>query len=109
MPRGAFSSAVLQPDGIVIVTGPFSLFSEDVTGKEIFVDFFLVQGEPGAEIMVDGHGKWTPGNPNWTGTADSGALQPGPANGNGFIVLVHDDPPSFVTQSWSSPVEVTEA
>jgi cell wall assembly regulator SMI1 len=108
MPRGAFSSAVLQPDGTVIVKGPFSRFSEDPI-KEIFVEFFLVQGAPGAEIMVDGHGSWIPGNPDWTGTADSGQLRPGPANGNGFIVLVHDDPPSFVTQSWNSPVEVTEA
>jgi hypothetical protein len=109
MPRGAFSSVELQPDQTLIVRGPFSLFPEDVPDKQIFVEFFIVQGDPGTEILVVGRGSWTPGNPDWTGTADSGALQPGPAIGNGFVVLVHEDPPSFVTQSWSSAVEVTEA
>jgi hypothetical protein len=108
MPRGAFTSAELQKDGTVIVKGPFSRFSEDPI-KEIFVKFFLVQDAPGPDIMVDGNGSWIPGDPDWTGTADRGQLHAGSAIGNGFTVLVHDDPPSFVTQSWNSPVEVTEA
>ena len=67
MPRGAFRSATLRPNGTVEVTGPFSLVPGDVPRQQIFVDFFLVQGDP--DRLVVGRGSWTTGQPglDWNG------------------------------------------
>lgn len=108
MPHGAFSSAKLQSDGTVEVTGPFSP-GQGEPKRDTFVAFYLVQGPPGAETKVDGEGRWLVGQPDWSGTGNSGGLKPGPAQGTAIAVLAHDNNPGFVTFSWNSSVEVTEA
>jgi hypothetical protein len=107
MPRGAFSSAKLQTDGTVEVTGDFTPKPDDPK-KDSFVAFYLVQGPPGAETKVDGEGRWLAGQPVWTGTGKSG-LKPGSARGTAMVIIAQDEPPAFVTVSWNSPVEVTAA
>jgi hypothetical protein len=108
MPRGAFSSAVLQPDGTAKVAGDFTRNPDDPQNKDSFVAFYLVQGPPEAQIKVDGEGRWVAGNPVWTGTAKKG-LKPGKAQGTALVIIAQDSPPAFVCVSWNSPVEVTEA
>jgi hypothetical protein len=105
MPHGAFSSAKLQSDGTVEVTGPFRP-GQGEPKKPTLVAFYLVQDSNG--VKVDGEGRWLVGEPDWTGRGGSG-LEPGPARGTALAILAHDNPPGFVAFSWNSPVEVTEA
>jgi hypothetical protein len=102
MPKGAFSSATLQSDGTVAVTGPFSLDPGEPM-KPALVAFYLVQGS----TTVGGDGRWSIGEPKWTGTCGSG-LTVGAAWGYGLAILVQDDPPGFATWTWTAPVNVTE-
>ena len=73
-----FSSAKLQSDGTVEVTGPFKPEPGE-PDKPALVAFYLVQGS----TKVDGEGRWMPGDTEWTGTAGSSGLQAGPAHGRG--------------------------
>ncbi len=99
----AFTSAKLQPDGTVEVTGPFTRGPGEAN-RLALVAFYLVQGS----TKVDGQGRWMPGEPDWTGTADTG-LKAGPAHGTALAVSPHDDGPGFVTFTWNEPVEVVAA
>ena len=97
-----FSSAKLQPDGTVKVTGPFKPEPGE-PDKPALVSFYLVQGS----TKVDGEGRWMPGATEWTGTAGSSGLKAGPAQAGALAVGPHNDPPGFLTFSWSSDIEIT--
>jgi hypothetical protein len=96
-----FSSAKLQSDGTVKVTGPFSPEPGE-PDKPVRVAFYLVQGS----TKVDGEGRWMPGDTEWSGTAESG-LRAGSALAGALAVGPHNDPPGFLTFSWSSNIEIT--
>ena len=48
-----------------------------------------------------------PGDTEWTGTAGSSGLKAGPAQAAALAVGPHDDPPGFLTFSWSSNIDIT--
>jgi hypothetical protein len=100
---GKFKTVSLGSDGKVEVTGPFTVDASEQR-KPAVVVFYLVQDSQ----KVDGEGRWEPGEPEWRGTGGTG-LKPGAALASAFAVLALDDPPAFVTFSWSDNVEVTQA
>ena len=100
---GAFRSPTLRPDGTVEVTGPFSLDPGEPR-KDARVIFYLVQDA----TKIDGEGRWSVGQSEWSGTGSSG-LKAGPAQAAGLAVIAPDDPPGFLTFTWSEQVEVTAA
>jgi hypothetical protein len=104
MPHGAFSSAKLQSDSTVEVKGPFTLEPGEPQ-KPALVAFYLVQGS----TTVGGDGRWSIGEPEWSGTCDGALLTAGQAWGYGMAILVQDEPPGFATWTWTSPLQVTEA
>jgi hypothetical protein len=107
MPRGAFTSAILNADGTVTVKGPFSLDSGE-PNKPAVLAFSLSQGDK----SVEGEGHWFVGDPEWTGTGNSDwvagdGVELGDAVGLAVAVLSRNDPAGFVTYTWTSTVEVT--
>jgi len=96
-----FSSAKLQSNGTVEVKGPFKPDPGD-PDKPALVSFYLVQGS----TKVDGEGRWMPGDTEWSGTA-GGGLRAGSAQAGALAVGPHNDPPGFLTFSWSSDIEIT--
>jgi hypothetical protein len=99
--KGAFDSATLRPDGTVEVTGPFTR-DPDEPPKPALVAFYLEQDS----TKIDGEGRWLPTESGWTGTAGPG-LKAGPAQATALAVIARDDPPGFVTFSWSQQVDIT--
>jgi len=96
-----FSSAKLQSDGTVRVTGPFKPEPGE-PDKPALVAFYLAQ----ESTKVDGEGRWMPGDTEWSGTAEAG-LRAGPAQAGALAVSPHNDPPGFLTFSWASNIDIT--
>ena len=99
-----FRIATLKKDGTAVVKGPFSLEPGDPQ-KPAVVAFYLVQGSN----TVGGDGRWSIGEPEWSGKCDGALLTAGEAWGYGMAILVQDEPPGFATWTWQSPLEVTGA
>jgi hypothetical protein len=97
-----FESATLRDDGTVVVTGPFSLFPNQ-PNKDALIAFYLEQGA----TKIEGEGRWSTGHHEWSGTGRRGELRAGPAQAAGLAVHPLDDPPGFMTVSWSGQIEVT--
>jgi hypothetical protein len=112
MPK-RFRTATLQSDGTAVVTGPFTLEPGDPQ-KPALVAFYLVQesssgdGEPNY-TTVEGDGRWSVGDEEWTGTCDGALLKAGTAWGYGMAILVQDEPPGFATWTWTAQLDVTDA
>jgi hypothetical protein len=103
MSKGKFRSATLRSDGIVEVTGPFSL-PEGEPKNNVLVVFHLVQHA----TTITGDGRWSVGQLEWSGTGGSG-LKAGLPQAAALAILARDDPPGFLTFSWSEQVEVKAA
>jgi hypothetical protein len=101
---GKFDSATLPGDGTVKVTGPFSLFPEQPV-KPALIAFYLEQGA----TKIEGDGRWEPPATGWSGTGAAKTLTTGKAQATALAVLALDDPPGFMTVSWSGEVEVKAA
>jgi hypothetical protein len=100
---GMFSSVTLREDGSVDVKGPFTVDASEQR-KPALISFYLIQDGN----MIDGEGRWTPGQREWSGTGGSG-LHLGLTKAAAFAVLALDNPPAFVTFSWSDEIEVKAA
>ena len=72
--------------------------------KPALVAFYLEQGA----TKIEGDGRWEPGATEWTGSGAKG-LTTGDAQAAALAVLALDDPPGFMTVSWSGQVKVTAA
>lgn len=103
MPKGkAFTSAKIQADGTIAVTGPF-IQGPGEASKVALVSFCIAQGSSTAY----GQGQWLPGQTVWTGTAEGG-VQVGPSHGTAVAVSPSADGNGFLTSSWNEPVDVTD-
>jgi hypothetical protein len=111
MAYSRFTAAQLDTEsGTVSVSGPFEFGPNEPRTEVEFFHFVIVQGDE----FVSGDGQ-SRGDGNWSGTADAGNLDDGPAQGFGVAVLVRQpqetpppgSPPAVQTFTWSEPIEIT--
>jgi hypothetical protein len=96
------SPAFLGPDGRIEVHGPEQF--DAVTGSQRAAYFFVLVQDG---VVVKGKGAGS--GSIWQGTTDEGQapLRPGPVLATGLAVLLSmDDPPGFMTYSWSDQIEL---
>ena len=94
-----FSSVRLVGDS-VRVDGP--VMSDGAQVRHIH--FALAQ----TGVMVEGAGESAAGTAGWTGQADMGGLQPGPAVAFGAATIRPPGWPSIQTFTWFENVDITE-
>jgi hypothetical protein len=101
MPASQFDNpAKLRPDGVVLVTGTFSVPNPD---QEVESRFLIVQNEVAAE------GKGSGGGGTWAGKTDQGMaeFEAGQALAIGLAFHARKEPGrGFETLTWSAQIEL---
>ena len=105
MAHSQFTSATLQEDGTVQVTGPLTV-DASATAADVTLRFLIVQGS--TFVHGEGRGVGASANGNWhgTATAQQGSLQAGPAQAFGLAIVVKKDPPGFETLTWQEQIQL---